>query len=136
MQERPLSLTIVASCMVLNAAFSLYNLSFLESISHRMQLIQAADMSVTAYRTMMGGAYVLLLGSAYGILRGMPIGRLLFLIAFGLYLFVAVSISPKPFATIGGSALFALMMLYWLFRAEADQWFDARGLQLVRNDAR
>ena len=136
MQERPLSLTIMAWCMVLNAAFSLYNLSFLESISDRMQLIQAADMSATAYRSMMGGAYVLVLGSAYGILRGMPVGRLLFLLAFALYGFVSISISPKPFATIGGSALFMLMMLYWLFRAQADQWFDARGLQLVRNDAR
>ena len=136
MATRPLSLTILGWLMAISAVTGLYNLSVIEANLARVEAIKAAGMTVLSYRLTTGSAYVLLPLCAYGVLGGLPFARLLYMALLALLSLVAVLLSGAATATIGGGLVLGLVMAFLLFGPEANEWFDAKGLQLIRNDAR
>jgi hypothetical protein len=134
MEKRPLSLTIIAWWMILGAAITVYSVATMGSNPVAMRLLQQGHVPLQFQQAM--GVIALLVSGicAYGIFKGLPWSRVLYVgwsivgMAIGLYTSPIKSI-------IILSAVFLVVIAFFLFRPAADRWFAATGLHLQRQGA-
>jgi hypothetical protein len=68
---------------------------------------------------------------AYGILKGLPWSRVLYVVWSVLGIVIGLYISPMKVVVVLG-VLFLVVISFFLFRDNANEWFQARGFMLTR----
>jgi hypothetical protein len=134
MEKRPLSLTIIGWFLVISALMSLYSVLTMGSNEIAMRMLAQMHVSLLFQQVMAGIGIIIALVSAYGIFKGLPWSRVLY-VGWGIIgMAIGFFTSPAKSMIILGS-LFVLVIAFFLFRAAADRWFAAKGLQLQRGEA-
>jgi hypothetical protein len=134
MNKRPLSLTIIGWCLAISVAFGIYGLFAIQSNAVAMQMIQRAGLSLAAHRTFTAISLVGTAACSYGVFKGLPWGRVLYVVLGVIGIAVGWWIMPIISVT-AFNVLFYAVIVFFLFRPRANEWFAARGFQLQRDEA-
>ena len=132
MQKRPLSLTIIGWWLAIAAVFGIYGLLTIQSNAVAMRMIEQMGTSLAVHRTVGVVGIIVSAACAYGVLKGLPWARVLYAVWGAVSLAFSISIMPIVSVIILG-VLFYAVIVYFLFRPAANEWFAARGLQLHRS---
>jgi hypothetical protein len=135
MTKRPLSLTIIAWFLIIFSLFGLYGVFTMGSNPVAMKMIQQMHMSLLLEQVWGVIGAVVNLVVAYGILKGQPWSRVLYVVWSIIGIVVGLYISPMK-AVVALSLLFLIIIAFFLFRENADDWFSARGFMLRREPER
>lgn len=134
MEKRPLSLSIIGWFLGISSIVGLYNALTMASNPLVRQVVEDAGLSLEFQQALAVVGTIIALVCAYGILKGLPWSRVLY--AGWTIVSLVIGFITSPFKTIMLlSALFAAVVIFFLFRPAADRWFGAKGLQSRRADA-
>jgi len=131
MEKRPLSLTIIASLLVVFSLIGLYGIVTMGSNPVGMKML--AQMHIPLIVNQIWGAVgaIVNLAVAYGIFKGLPWSRVLYVVWGVIGLIVSAYISPIKAAVVLG-LVFLVVIAAFLFTNTANDWFSARGFMLKR----
>jgi hypothetical protein len=131
MDKRPLSLTIIGWFLVVTGLFGAYAALTMGSNEMARQMMADNGMSLRFQQALGVIGAVVVLASAYGIFKGLPWSRVLYV--GWMIVSILIGLVTSPFkGMLMLSVLFVVVIGYFLFRPEADEWFAAKGLQLQR----
>jgi hypothetical protein len=133
MDKRPLSLTIIGWFLIIVSLFGLYSVFTIQSNPVAMKMLEQMHVPLLFQQVWGIIGTVVTLICAYGILKGQPWSRVLY-VAWGIIgLVVGFYVSPiKAFLVL--SLIFLVVISVFLFSDKANDWFQARGLMLKRED--
>ena len=131
MTKRPLSLTIIAWLLILFSLFGLYGVFTMGSNPVAMKMLNQMHMSLLFEQVWGAIGAVVNIICAYGFLKGYPWSRVLYVVWGVIGIVVGLYISPMK-SVVAFSVVFLLVIAFFLFRANADDWFQARGFMLKR----
>jgi len=134
MDKRPLSLTIIAWFLVITGLFGLYGVLTIGSNEAMMQMVEANGGSLRAQQAIGVVGCLVSAVCAYGIFKGQPWSRVLYA-GFGIVSLVFNLITGAALSMTILSALIVAVIAIFLFRPAANEWFQALGLDLKRDDA-
>ncbi|MFL6726352.1 MAG: hypothetical protein ACJ8FS_07555 [Sphingomicrobium sp.] len=131
MEKRPLSLTIIASLLIVFSLIGLYGIVTMGSNPVGMKML--AQMHIPLIVNQIWGAVgaIVNLAVAYGIFKGLPWSRVLYVVWGVIGLIVSAYISPIKAAVVLG-LVFLVVIAAFLFTNTANDWFSARGFMLKR----
>lgn len=131
MIERPASLTIIGGLALFLGITGIYNIHHLSATAPGGVELEQMHISLLS-RQIMGWVTVIVdLACATGIYVGQPWARVLFFGWTLLGLFVGTVVTPDVSVIVVTSVLL-LATGYFLFNSNADRWFGANGVELVR----
>jgi hypothetical protein len=134
MSRRPLSLTIIAWLLVVFVVIGLIGAFTMGSNPAMTSALQQMNMSLGTYQAWIALNSLVTLICAYGFLKGFPWSRVLYVVWGVLGIIVSFYISPMK-AAIAVSVVLLIVVCFFLFRGNADDWFQARGFMLKREVA-
>jgi hypothetical protein len=133
MEKRPLSLSIIAWVLVIFSLIGLVSAFTMTSNPAMMKLVEEYHMSV-AFQQGFGVVNAILnLVVAYGIFKGLPWSRVLYLVWGIISVAVTFYTSPIKAAAMIALVLFVVVCAF-LFTNRANEWFNASGLALKRDN--
>jgi len=135
MTKRPLSLTIIGWFLIITSLLSIYSLFTMGSNPVMMKMIEQMHMSLLMEQVWTGIGIIVTLICAYGILKGQPWSRVLYVVWGVIGIVVGLYLSPMKWV-IAVSLLFLIVISFFLFTADANDWFSARGFMLKREPER
>jgi hypothetical protein len=131
MEKRPLSLTIIAWLLIVGGIFGLYTAATLASNATMVRMLEETHTSIEFQRIIVIINAVVSFAAAYGIFNGLPWSRV-FLTGWSI-VSLAIGFFTSPIrSVIFLSVILTGVFTYFLFRAAANRWFAAKGLQLRR----
>ena len=132
MSKRPISLTIIGWFLVITGLFGLFGIMTIGSDQAVRQMVEANGASLGMQQVIgVLGCFVSAV-CAYGIFKGLPWSRVLY-VAFGIVSLVFNLLAGAALSMTILSGLFVAVIAYFLFRPVADDWFQAKGLDLKRD---
>ena len=135
MEKRPLSLTIIASLLVILALLGVYGVLTIGSNPVATKMLEQMHVSLLFQQVWGVMGCIVTLICAYGIFKGLPWSRVLYLAWGILGLVVGVYTSPMKAALVLGLVILVVVCAF-LWTNNANDWFQARGLMLKRERAR
>jgi hypothetical protein len=133
MNQRPLSLTIIAWFLVITGLFGLYGVLTIGSNEAVLQMVEANGGSVRAQQVMGVVGCLVSAVCSYGIFKGLPWSRVLY-VAFGIVSLIFNLLTGAALSMTILSAAFVALIAFFLFRPAANEWFQAIGMDLKRDD--
>lgn len=134
MQKRPLSITIIAWLLIAFTVLGLIGAFTMGSNPAMTKALDQMHMSLGMYQAWIGINSVVTIICAYGFLKGEPWSRVLYIVWGVIGLVVGFYTSPMK-AAILISFLILVVVAFFLFRENANDWFQARGFMLKRERA-
>jgi len=134
MAKRPISLTIVAWIVVILGAISLIGAVAIGMLPNGAETVAKMHMSMNAYRLLGLVGAVVSFVCAYGILKGLPWSRVLYLLWSVIGLVIGFYTTPQK-ALLLVNLVILIVFAFFLFRENANDWFQARGFMLKREVA-
>jgi hypothetical protein len=134
MAKRPLSLTIIAWLLIALSLLGVAGAFTMGSNPAMTKALEQMHMSLGAYQAWVGLSTIVTLICCYGFLKGYPWSRVLYIVWGIIGLVVSFYISPMK-AAIAISLVVLLVVAFFLFRENANDWFQARGFMLRREVA-
>jgi hypothetical protein len=134
MQKRPLSLTIIAWVLIALTVLGLVGAFTMGSNPVMTKALADMNMSLAMYQAWVGLGSIVTLICAYGFLKGYPWSRVLYVVWGVLGLIVGFYISPMKAAS-AISLVVLVVVAFFLYRENANDWFQARGFMLKREVA-
>jgi hypothetical protein len=134
MQKRPLSLTIIAWVLIALTALGLVGAFTMGSNPAMTKALSEMHMSLAMYQAWVVLGSIVNLICAYGFLKGYPWSRVLYVVWGVIGLIVSFYISPMKAAIVVG-LLVLVVIAFFLYRENANDWFQARGFMLKREVA-
>jgi hypothetical protein len=135
LEKRPLSLTIIASLLVILALLGVYGVLTIGSNPVATKMLEQMHVSLLFQQVWGVMGCIVTLICAYGIFKGLPWSRVLYLAWGILGLVVGVYTSPMKAALVLGLVILVVVCAF-LWTNNANDWFQARGLMLKRERAR
>ena len=134
MAKRPLSITIIAWLLIVLTVLGLIAAFAMGSNPVMTKTLEQMHMSLAMYQGWVVLNAIVTLVCAYGFLKGLPWSRVLYIVFGIIGLIVSYYISPMK-AAILISLLILIVVAFFLFRENANDWFQARGFMLKREVA-
>ena len=134
MAQRPLSITIIAWLLIVLTVLGLIAAFAMGSNPAMTKTLEQMHMSLAMYQGWVVLSSVVTLICAYGFLKGMPWSRVLYVLWGIVGLVVGYYTSPMKAALLI-SLLILVVVAFFLFRENANDWFQARGFMLKREVA-
>jgi hypothetical protein len=134
MEKRPLSLTIISWVLIVLTALGLVAAFTAGSNPAMTKALEQMHMSLAMYQAWVVINSAVTLVCAYGFLKGYPWSRVLYVVWGVIGLVVGYSISPMKAAVLI-SLVVLVVVAFFLFRENANDWFQARGFMLKREVA-
>ena len=135
MEERPVSLTVIAVVLFVLAVLSLGLLFMMGSVPAMSKAVAQMHISLALYEAWGVLGAIVTIACAYGILKGFPWSRVLY-VAWGVIgLVVSAYISPSKAGVVFGLVILVVISAF-LWTNAANDWFQARGLMLSRERSR
>jgi hypothetical protein len=134
MAKRPLSITIIAWLLIVLTVLGLIAAFTMGSNPAMTKALEQMHMSLAMYQAWVALNTIVTLICAYGFLKGLPWSRVLYIVFGIIGLIVSYYISPMK-AAILISLLILIVVAFFLFRENANDWFQARGFMLKREVA-
>ena len=134
MQNRPLSIAIIAWFLGITAVISIYSIATMGSNPLMAKMLEKMPVSLTFLQVWASLGVVITLVSAYGIWKGLPWGRVLYVVWSVIGIIVSFYTSPIQ-SLILVSIVFFIIIAAFLFTNRANEWFSARGFALKREDS-
>ena len=134
MAQRPLSITIIAWLLIILTLLGLIAAFAMGSNPAMTNALQQMHMSLAMYQGWVVLNAVVTLVCAYGFLKGLPWSRVLYVLWGIVGLVVGYYTSPMKAALLV-SLLILVVVAFFLFRENANDWFQARGFMLRREVA-
>lgn len=134
MQKRPLSITIIAWVLIALTAFGLFAAFGMGSNPAMTKALEQMNMSLGMYQAWVVLGSIITVICAYGFLKGQPWSRVLYVVWGIIGLIVGFYTSPMK-AELLISFLVLAVVVFFLFRENANDWFQARGFMLKRERA-
>jgi len=134
MAKRPLSITIIAWLLIVLTVLGLIAAFAMGSHPVMTKTLEQMHMSLAMYQAWVALNTIVTLICAYGFLKGLPWSRVLYIVFGIIGLIVSYYISPMK-AAILISLLILIVVAFFLFRENANDWFQARGFMLKREVA-
>jgi tetrahydromethanopterin S-methyltransferase subunit C len=134
MEQRPMSLTIIAWVLIALTALGLVGAFTMGSNPAMTKALEQMHMSLAMYQAWVVINSAVTLVCAYGFLKGYPWSRVLYVVWGVIGLVVGYSISPMKAAVLI-SLVVLVVVAFFLFRENANDWFQARGFMLKREVA-
>jgi len=131
MQQRPLSLTIIAWVLVVLSLLALVGVFTMRSNAMMVQTLAQMHVSPLAYQAWTVVGVVVDLIVAYGIFKGQPWSRVLYVVWSIIGLVVGFFITPQKAYLVFGLIVLVVISIF-LFSEKANEWFSARGFMLKR----
>ena len=132
MTKRPLSLTIIGWFLVITGLFGLFGVLTIGSNEAATRMMEANAVSLRAQQAM-GIVGCLVSGAcAYGIFKGLPWSRVLY-VGFGIVSLIFNLFTSAGLSMTILSAFFVAVIAFFLYRPAADEWFQAKYLDLSRD---
>lgn len=131
MQQRPLSLTIIAWVLVVLSLLALVGVFTMRSNAMMVQTLGQMHVSPLAYQAWTVVGVVVDLIVAYGIFKGQPWSRVLYVVWSIIGLVVGFFITPQKAYLVFGLIVLVVISIF-LFSEKANEWFSARGFMLKR----
>ena len=123
MQQRPLSLTIIAWFLIVTAVISVFSSLSMGSNPMTAKLLAQSPLPISAHIAFaLVGALVTLV-SGYGILKGYDWSRWLY-IGWSVIGFVFSFVTVRIISIIVLGIFFFLVIAFFLFRPAANRWFE------------
>jgi hypothetical protein len=135
MTKRPLSLTIIGWFLIITSLLSLYSVFTMGSNPIAMKMIEQMHIPLAVEQGWAVVGVIVNLICAYGILKGQPWSRVLYVVWSIVGIVVGLYISPMKWV-IAISVLFLVVIAFFLFSDNANDWFSARGFMLRREPDR
>jgi len=134
MEKRPLSLTIIMWLMAIGGIFGLYSVLTISSNPIALAMMQQSGAPIVLYQANGIIGCIVALVCAYGIYKGLPWSRVLYA-AWGIIGIILSFITSPAISVIVIGIIFYLILVFFLFRPAANEWFQARGFELKRGGA-
>lgn len=134
MQNRPLSIAIIAWFLGITAVISIYSIATMGSNPLMAKMLDKMPVSLMFLQVWASLGVVITLVSAYGIWKGLPWGRVLYVVWSVIGIIVSFYTSPIQ-SLILVSIVFFIIIAAFLFTNRANEWFSARGFALKREDS-
>lgn len=131
MEKRPVSLTVIAVVLIVLAILGLIGLFVIGSNAKFMEVLAQMHLSLRVYQAWAALGAIVTLICAYGILKGMPWSRVLYVVWGIIGVIVGAYISPMK-AGVVFSLVVLIVISIFLWTNNANDWFQARGLMLKR----
>ena len=133
MEKRPLSLTIIAWVLIIFSLLGLVSVFTMGSNPEMVKMLDQMHISLAFEQawTVLGTIINLLV--AYGIFKGLPWSRVLYLVWGVIGVIAGFYLSPMKAAALLGLVLFVVVCAF-LFTNRANEWFNASGLALKRDN--
>ena len=131
MTKRQLSLTIIAWLLIVFSLFGLYGVFTMRSNPVAMKMLDQMHMPLIVEQVWGVVGTIVNLICAWGILKGQPWSRVLYVVWSVIGIVVSFFISPMK-SVIAISVVLLIILAFFLFRENADDWFQARGFMLKR----
>ena len=132
-EKRPLSLTIIASVLIVLSLLALVGVFTMRSNPVMMKMMEQVPVSILVYQAWTVLGVIIDLIVAYGIFKGLPWSRVLYVVWGVIGLVVGFFISPHKAYLVFGLILLVVISIF-LFGEKANDWFSARGFMLKRED--
>ena len=117
---------------MITGLFGLFGVLTIGSNEAVMQMMEANAVSLRAQQAM-GIVGCLVSGAcAYGIFKGLPWSRVLY-VGFGIVSLIFNLFTSAGLSMTVLSALFVAVIAFFLYRPAADEWFQAKYLDLSRD---
>jgi hypothetical protein len=133
MNNRPVSLTIIAWLLIVLALFGLYGTFTIQNNPIAMEMLAKSGGSLNMHRAMGIVGSLVNLGVAYGIFKAQPWSRVLYVAWSVLSLVLTAILMPMVSALVLG-VIILLVIGFFLFSLKANEYFAARGLALRREE--
>jgi hypothetical protein len=134
MEKRPMSLTIIAWVLIALTALGLVGAFTMGSNPAMTKALSEMHMSLAMYQAWVVLGSIVNLICAYGFLKGYPWSRVLYVVWGVIGLIVSFYISPMK-AAIALGVVVLVVVAFFLYRENANDWFQARGFMLKREVA-
>ena len=134
MQQRPLSLAIIAWFLGITALISIYSIATMGSNPLVAKMLEKMPVSLTFLQAWSSLGVIITLACAYAIWKGLPWGRVLYVVWSVIGIIVSFYTSPMQ-SLILISIVFFIIIAGFLFTNRANEWFSARGFALKREDS-
>lgn len=135
MAQRPLSLTIIAWIIVILGAISLIGAIGIGMLPNGAETVEKMHISMNTYRLLGVVGAVVSFVCAYGILKGLPWSRVLYVLWSIVGLVIGFYTTPQK-ALLLVNLIILIAFAFFLFRENANDWFQARGFMLNRERSR
>jgi hypothetical protein len=133
MQKRPLSLTIIASVLIILSLLALVGVFTMRSNPAMVKMMAQMPVSIPVYQAWTAFGVIIDLIVAYGIFKGFPWSRVLYVVWSVIGLAVGFFIAPQKAYLVLGLIVFVVISIF-LYSEKANDWFSARGFMLKRED--
>jgi uncharacterized membrane protein YeiH len=129
MAQRPISITIIAWLLIVLTALNLVVMAVMGSKI-------AEQMHVSLQFLLIWGVVsaIVTLVCVYGFFKGQPWSRVLYVLWSVVGLIVSWNTSPSKVSVLVG-LIILIVVAFFLFRENANDWFQARGFMLKREVA-
>src|SRR3954470_5225601 len=134
MAKRPTSITIIAWLLIAFTVLGLIGAFTMQSSPAMAAALAQMKMSLAMYQGWVVLNAIVTLICAYGFLKGYPWSRVLYVVFGVIGLVVGFYTSPMK-AAILISLVILVLFAFFLFRENANDWFQARGFMLKREVA-
>ena len=134
MAKRPTSITIIAWLLIALTVLGLIGAFTMGSNPAMAAALAQMKMSLAMYQGWIVLNSIVTLICAYGFLKGYPWSRVLYVVFGVIGLVVGFYTSPMK-AAILISLVILVIFAFFLFRENANDWFQARGFMLKREVA-
>jgi hypothetical protein len=131
MEKRPLSITIIAWLLIALTVLGLIGAFTMGSNPAMTKALEQMHMSLQMYQGWVVLSSIVTLIFCYGFLKGQPWSRVLYVVWGVIGLVVGFYTSPMK-AALAISLLVLVVVAFFLFRENANDWFQARGFMLKR----
>jgi hypothetical protein len=133
MEKRPLSLTIIAWVLIVLTAFNLVGIAMMRTNPAMIKAVDQMHVSVTFLQVWGVIGAIVTLVCAYGILKGLPWSRVLYVLWGIVGLVVSAYTAPVKAGLVIGLLILVVISVF-LWTNNANDWFQARGLMLKREE--
>jgi hypothetical protein len=135
MIKRPLSIAIIAWFLGIFSLIGLYGVFTMGSNPAMAKMVEQSHMSLQFLQIWGAVGAVVTIISAYAIWKGLPWGRVLYVVWSVIGIVVSFYTSPMQSAILI-SIVFFVVIAGFLYTNRANEWFQARGFALSREDPR
>jgi hypothetical protein len=135
MIKRPLSIAIIAWFLGIFSLIGLYGVFAMGSNPAMAKMVEQSHMSLQFLQIWGAVGAVVTIISAYAIWKGLPWGRVLYVVWSVIGIVVSFYTSPMQSAILI-SIVFFVVIAGFLYTNRANEWFQARGFALQREEAR
>ena len=125
MQERPLSLTIIAWIIIIGALFSLYTGATMATNPLATRMLAQSRLPVTVHQAFVIAGSLVYLVSSFGILKGHGWSRWLY-VGWSILALIFSLLTTPVVSIVVLSLLTLAVVAFFLFRPAANAWFSAR----------